>query len=55
MSLAHTIRDAERRHPEYGFFIALVCLALGVLIASALFTPEAVGSGISTESLFIGP
>ena len=62
MSLAHNtdvyvkpIRDA-RKHPEYGFILALVCLALGLVVASVIFTPEAVGNGINSgESWFVGP
>jgi hypothetical protein len=60
MSLAHKtdvfekpIRDAE--HPEYGFILALVCLVLGLVVASVMFTPAAVGAGMNSESWFVGP
>ena len=49
------LRDADRKHPEYGFILALVCLALGLLVASVLFAPEAVGAGMNSESWFVGP
>jgi hypothetical protein len=63
MSLAHKtdvyekpIRDVDRRHPEYGFILALVCLALGLVLASVMFTPQAVGGAMNTdESLIVGP
>ena len=49
------VRDADRKHPEYGFILALVCLALGLLVASVIFAPEAVGAGMNSESWFVGP
>jgi hypothetical protein len=49
-------KDAERKRPEYGFILALVCLALGLVLASVMFTPQAVGSGMNSgESWFVGP
>jgi hypothetical protein len=51
-----TLQDAERKHSDYGFILALVCLALGLVVASAMFTPQAVGSEMNTgESWFVGP
>jgi hypothetical protein len=48
-------RDVER-HTEYHFFFALVCLALGLVVASVIFTPERVRGGMdSGESWFVGP
>jgi hypothetical protein len=48
--------DAVRKHPDYGFILALVCLALGLVVASVIFAPEAVGSGMNSgESWFVGP
>jgi len=35
------LHDADRKHPEYGFILALVCLALGLVLASVIFAPEA--------------
>jgi len=49
------LRDADRKHPEYGFILALVCLALGLVVASVIFAPEAVGAGMNSESWFVGP
>ena len=49
------LHEAERKHPEYGFILALVCLALGLVVASLIFTPQAVGAGMNSESWFVGP
>ena len=49
------LHDADRKHPEYGFILALVCLALGLVVASLIFAPEAVGAGTNSESWFVGP
>ena len=50
-----TLQDAERKHSDYGFILALVCLALGLVVASAIFAPMPVGAGINSESWFVGP
>ncbi|HEY6373059.1 MAG TPA: hypothetical protein VIX37_20950 [Candidatus Sulfotelmatobacter sp.] len=42
---------ADRKHSGYGFVLALVC----VVVASVMFTPAPVGSGIGDEILFVGP
>ena len=49
------LHDADRKHPEYGFILALVCLALGLVVASAIFAPAAVSAGMNSESWFVGP
>jgi len=61
MSLAHKtdvyvkpIRDAKGK-PEYGFILALVCLALGLVVASAIFSPMPVGAELNSDSWFVGP
>jgi hypothetical protein len=46
---------ADRKHPEYGFVLVLICLALALVVASAIFTPAPVGSGISVETSLVGP
>ena len=46
---------ADRKHPEYGFVLVLVCMALALVVASAIFTPASVGSGISVETSLVGP
>jgi len=45
---------AVREHPEYGSVLVLVCAALTLVVASAIFSPAPVGSGISNEIWLIG-
>ena len=49
------LHDAVRKHPEYGFILALVCLALGLVVASVIFAPVAGDAGTNSESWFVGP
>jgi hypothetical protein len=58
--LYHAHEKADLKHRDYGFvlagfILALVCLALGIAVASSISTPEAVVAGINSESLFVGP
>ena len=46
---------ADRKHPEYGFILALVCMALALVVASAIFTPAPVGAGVTSEITSVGP
>ena len=46
---------ADHKHAEYGFVLALICVALALVIASVMFTPAPIGSGIGDEILFVGP
>jgi hypothetical protein len=62
MSLIHKMdvyqtrnERADRKHPEYGFVLALVCMVLALVVVSAPFTPAPVGSGIRDEILLVGP
>jgi hypothetical protein len=62
MSLLHktdvyrtSSEGADRKHPEYGFVLVLVCMALTLLVASAIFTPASVGGGIGDEISLVGP
>jgi hypothetical protein len=50
-----TTNEADRKHPDYGFVLALVCMALALVIASAIFTPAPVGSGIRDDTSIVGP
>jgi hypothetical protein len=47
--------DADRNHGGYGFILALVCLALALVLASAVLAPVSIGSGISSETSLVGP
>jgi hypothetical protein len=60
----HQKTDLEHRDYEYrdatgafaGFILALVCLALALVVASAVFAPAPVGSGINfNEITSVGP
>jgi hypothetical protein len=58
--LTDTREKADLKHRGYGFILAgfilaLVCLALGLVVASSISTPETVVAGINSESLFVGP
>jgi hypothetical protein len=44
---------ADRKYSGYGFVLALVCVALALVVASVMFTPAPVGSGIGDEVLFV--
>jgi hypothetical protein len=50
------LHDADRKRPGYGFILTLVCLALGLVVASLMFTPHAVGGAMNTDASFlVGP
>jgi hypothetical protein len=56
MSLLYQTQGrADLKHRDYGFILALVCMALALVVASILFTPAAVGSGITSEITSVGP
>ena len=44
--LYHTYQTADLRDRDYGFILALVCMALAIVVASAIFAPAPVGGGI---------
>jgi hypothetical protein len=54
--LYHTSEKVDLQRPDYGFILTLVCMALAVVVASAIFTPAPVGSGINfSEITSVGP
>jgi hypothetical protein len=62
MSLSHSAEvyvrqkgDADRNHRGYGFVLSLVCIVLAFVLASAIFTPVSIGSGIDYETSLVGP
>ena len=56
MSLFYPTQErADLKQRDYSFILALICLALALLIASAIFTPAAIGSGITSELTTVGP
>lgn len=48
-------KNVSRKHLDYGFVLAIICIALVLVAASINFTPAPVGSGISSEISFVGP
>jgi hypothetical protein len=54
-SLYHTQARIDLKHRDYGFILALVCMALALVVASAIFTPAPVGGGISDQISLVGP
>ena len=54
--LYHTSEKVDLQRPDYGFILTLVCMALAVVVASVIFTPAPVGSGINfSEITSVGP
>ena len=50
--LYHTYQKADLRDRRmYGFILALVCMALALLVANAVFAPAPVGSGINFSEI----
>ena len=49
--LYHTQGRADLKHRDYGFILALVCMALAIVVASAIFAPAPVGSGINFSEI----
>ncbi len=49
------IAQSDRNRPEYGFVLALACVALALVVANAKFAPAPVGSGMSNDVLIVGP
>ena len=61
MSLLHqtdvyrNLEKADRNNRGYGFILVLFCMALAIVVASAILTPTPVGSGINSETWVVGP
>jgi hypothetical protein len=53
--LSHTHERTHLKQRDYGFILTLVCMALALVVASAIFTPAPVGSGIASEITTVGP
>jgi hypothetical protein len=54
--LYHTSKNVDLKRPDYGFVLAIFCMALAVVLACVVFTPAAVGSGINfSEITSVGP
>jgi hypothetical protein len=44
-----TKHKADLKHRDYGFVLALICVAVALVVASAIFAPVPVGSKISNQ------
>jgi hypothetical protein len=65
MSLSHSTEvyerqkeDADRNDPGYGFILALVCVVLALVLASAIFAvsaPVSTSGVIGDETWLVGP
>jgi hypothetical protein len=60
MSLSQSTEVFERPKADadrsgYGLVLTLVCFVLALVLASAIFTPVSIGSGIDNETLLVGP
>jgi hypothetical protein len=49
--LYHTYQKAYPQDRDYGFILALVGMALAIVVASAIFAPVPVGSGINFSEI----
>jgi hypothetical protein len=49
-----TVRDSGFIR-NYGFILALIGMALALVVASVVFTPAPVGTGINSEITSVGP
>jgi len=50
-----TKSKADLKHHDYGFVLALICMVLALLVASAIFAPAPAGAGINDQIWFVGP
>jgi MFS family permease len=54
--LYHTSKNIDLKRPDYGFVLALICMALAVVVGAVVFAPAPVGSGINfSELTSVGP
>jgi hypothetical protein len=47
--------QSDRNRAEYGFVLALACVALALVVANAKFAPTPLSSGISNDVVVVGP
>jgi hypothetical protein len=50
-----TQQRTDRKHRDYGIIFTLVCVALALILASAIFAPALLFSGVTGELATIGP
>lgn len=47
--------NVSRKRRDYGLVLALLCVALALAVAGAIFTPVNIGSGTNSEISLVGP
>ena len=56
MSLLYPTQErADLKQRDYSFILTLICMALAVVVASAIFTPAPVGAGVTSEITSVDP
>jgi hypothetical protein len=50
-----TKQRADRKHGDFSFILVLACMALALVVVSAIFAPVPIGSEISNQMLLVGP
>jgi hypothetical protein len=50
-----TKSKGDLKHHDYGFVLVLICMALALVVASAIFAPVPIGTGINDQTWFVGP
>jgi hypothetical protein len=48
------VKETNRKG-GFGFISFIVCITLGVAVVAAMFPPAAIGSGISNDTVYVGP
>jgi hypothetical protein len=50
-----SLGKADRKYHGYSVILVLFCVALAIVVASAILVPTPVGSGINSDTWFVGP
>jgi hypothetical protein len=55
MSLLYrTSETVDLNHRDYSFILVIICMALALVVAIAIFKPTPVGAGITSEITSLG-
>jgi hypothetical protein len=49
--LYHTSETADLNHRDYSFILVIICMALALVLASVVFSPAAVGAGMTNMTV----
>jgi hypothetical protein len=50
-----TKQRADHKQGDFSFILTLVCMALALVVASAIFKPAPVGTGVNDQIWFVSP